>query len=171
MRLFGIRWPILQAPMAGGPDTPELAAAVSNAGGLGSIGGAYLSAAQIEAAAARVRQGTDRPFALNLFVRADEATADPAVVARSESILRGFRGELGLPEPPKAPPAEPFDMQLEAVLRARPAVFSFTFGVPTREQLAALQKQSIVTVGTATTLDEALALEDAGVDAICAQGA
>ncbi|HZS40062.1 MAG TPA: nitronate monooxygenase [Polyangia bacterium] len=169
---IGISVPIVQAPMAGGPDTPELAAAVSNAGGLGSIGCAYLSARQIDEAAAAVRARTSAPFALNLFVRAD-VPPDADAQARAEPIVRAFRRELGLDEPPaSAPPAsDSFDAQLEAVLRAQPRVFSFTFGAPAREQVRALHDRSIVAIGTATTVEEAEALEAIGVDAICAQGA
>lgn len=156
--------------MAGGPDSPELAAAVSNAGGLGSIGCAYLSIEGIEAVGSAVRRLTDRPFALNLFVR-QEPEPEPEAERRVQPVLDAFRAELGLdPGPFRTWPREQFDRQLEAVLRVRPAVFSFTFGVPTRAQLAALRDAGIYTIGTATTVVEALALDDAGVDAICAQG-
>jgi nitronate monooxygenase len=163
--------PIIQAPMAGGPDTPELAAAVSEAGGLGSLGCAYLSPAQITDVAGRVRALTARPFSLNLFVRS-EPPPDPDAAPRVAPVLAAFRRELGLPAvPPTPPPVPHFEPQLEAVLTVRPAVVSFTFGVPTREQLAALRGAGILTVGTATTAAEADVLVDAGVDAICAQGA
>jgi nitronate monooxygenase len=167
---LGIRLPIVQAPMAGGPDTPELAAAVTEAGGLGSIGCAYLAAEQIDAVAAKVRILTTRPFGLNLFVRTD-APADAAAAARVAPVLAEFRRELGLsaePAPPKSPPA--FEAQFAAVLRARPRVFSFTFGVPTGEQIAALRAAGIVVVGTATSLEEANVLAERDVDVICAQG-
>ncbi len=169
--LLGVALPIIQAPMAGGPDTPALAAAVGEAGALGSLGCAYLSAGKIEALAAEMRRRTARPFGLNLFVRADEAD-DAAAEGRVWPILGDFRRELGLAEMPKpAPPLDSFDVQLEAVLRVRPRVFSFTMGMPTPAQMAALRAQQIVTVGTATTVEEADALAALGVDAICAQGA
>jgi nitronate monooxygenase len=157
--------------MAGGPDTPALAAAVSAAGGLGSLGCAYLTAAKIEASAADVRARTDKPFALNLFVRADEPE-DPVAAARVAPVLNEVRRELGLvPRPARPANPDSFDAQLSAVIRARPAVFSFTFGMPTVEQLVAVRAAGILAVGTATTLGEAEALERLGVDAICAQGA
>ncbi|NUP07843.1 MAG: nitronate monooxygenase [Polyangiaceae bacterium] len=171
MRAFldrlGVQLPIIQAPMAGGPDTPELAAAVGEAGGLGSLGCAYLSAEQIDALVARTRSLAGKPFALNLFIREDDATApaDPA------PILAMFRQELGLPSqgrPGKPPPS--FDAQLAAVLRARPRVFSFTFGLLKPSQLDELRAANILVVGTATSLDEAEALAALGVDAIAAQG-
>jgi nitronate monooxygenase len=166
----GVALPILQAPMAGGPDTPELAAAVGEAGGLGALGCAYLSADAIDAAVADLRTRTKRSFALNLFVR-DDAPDDAEAKARVTPVLAAFRRELGLAAeapPPKRPPA--FDEQLAAVIRARPQVFSFTFGVPTPPQIAALRAAGIVVIGTATSLDEAESLAAAGVDAICAQG-
>ncbi len=171
MERIGLRYPIVQAPMAGGPDTPALAAAVSEAGGLGSLGCAYLSAEQIEAVAAAVRARTARPFALNLFA-ATAAPVDDAAAARIAPVLDEVRRELALPAPaPRPPRADRFGEQLAAVVRARPAAFSFTFGVPARDQLAAVRAAGIFIVGTATTLAEAEALEEAGVDAVCAQGA
>jgi nitronate monooxygenase len=168
---IGIRFPIVQAPMAGGPDTPALAAEVSRAGGLGSLGCGYMTAANIEAAAAAVRARTDRPFALNLFARAEEPV-DEAAAVRVSSALDGIRRELGLAAPKaRSRPNDSFEKQLAAVIRARPAVLSFTFGMPRREELDAVHAAGIFTVGTATTLAEAEALEQLGVNAICTQGA
>jgi nitronate monooxygenase len=168
---LGIRFPIVQAPMAGGPDTPALAGEVSRAGGLGSLGCGYSTVANIESLAAAVRARTDRPFGLNLFVRGEEPD-DEAAVARVSPVLDEIRRELGLAAPaPRSRPNDPFPTQLAAVIRARPAVLSFTFGMPSREELDAVRAAGIVSVGTATTLAEAEALEQLGVDAICAQGA
>jgi nitronate monooxygenase len=163
--------PILQAPMAGGPDSPALAAAVSDAGGLGSLGCAYLAPAEIEALAAAVHARTARPFGLNLFVRADDPD-EPGAEARVAAVLRPMRAELGLAEAIALGPGLPrWEDQLEAVLRVAPRVFSVTFGAPSRQQLAALHARGIFVVGTATTVDEAGALDELGVDAIVAQGA
>ena len=156
--------------MAGGPDTPALASAVANAGGVGSLGCAYSTPAQIEQLVAEVRARTNGPFGLNLFVRAD-VPDDPAAEARVERVLAPFRDELGLGARTSTSATPRFEDQLEAVLRAQPPVFSFTFGVPAREQLAAVRARSIAIVGTATSIDEVRALDDAGVDAICIQGA
>ena len=169
--MFDVALPIFQAPMAGGPDTPALAAAVSNAGGLGSLGCAYLTAAQIDEAAREVAARTTRPFALNLFVRSD-ADADPAADARVRPVLDRFRAELGLPPLGETPGQAPsFDAQLEAVIRCAPRVVSFTFGAPAPAHVAALHARGIAVMGTATTVEEARVLDDLGVDAICAQGA
>jgi nitronate monooxygenase len=168
---LGIEHPILLAPMAGSGGTPELAAAVSNAGGLGAWGGAYAKPDEIAAAIRRIRQLTARPFNINLFAGGYESDrkVDPQPMLE---IVRQAHARLGLP-PPVLPPvaANPFDEQLAVVLEERPPVFSFTFGMPSSEQIAALKKRGIAVIGTATTVDEARRLAQAGVDAIVAQGA
>jgi nitronate monooxygenase len=157
--------------MAGGPATPELVAAVSNAGGLGSLGAAYQRPVEITESIVRVRALTGRPFNVNLFAGGYDATAraDPALMLE---VLAEIHEELGLPPPvlPVLPP-DPFPAQLEAVLEARPDVFSFTFGMPPARALKRLAERGIATIGTATTVAEARLLEEAGVDAIVAQGA
>jgi len=157
--------------MGGGPGTPELAAAVSNAGGLGSLAAAYWSPDEILQSIRRTQALTIRPFAVNLFAGgyAAEAKADPAPMLQ---LLSSIHETLGLPPPviPVLPP-DPFREQLEAVLEARPAVFSFTFGIPGRDVLSRLRSRGIATLGTATTAGEARLLVEAGVDAVVAQGA
>lgn len=156
--------------MAGGPTTPELVAAVSNAGGLGSLAAPYLTPVQITAAIARIRALTDRPFAVNLFtVDSAPLDRDPAPML---ALLGSYHSELALP-PPALPerPAERFDEQAAAILAARVPVFSFTFGIPAPEWLAAFRAAGTLLVGTATTVEEAERLDAAGVDAICVQGA
>jgi nitronate monooxygenase len=171
-RKLGIRIPIVQAPMAGGVTTPELVAAVSEAGALGSVGAPYYTAAEITRAAAEVRARTDKPFALNLFIPVPPQTTDEAIVARVRPVLNAMRADLGISlDPAPAAPRDDFDAQFEAVLAARPAVFSFTMGILAREKVAALHAQNAILIGTATTPDEGAALEDAGVDIVCAQGA
>jgi nitronate monooxygenase len=168
---LGVDHPIFLAPMAGGPSTPELVAAVSGAGGLGSLGAAYLSPAQIADACRRIRALTNRPFGVNLF--AGGYPADLAVEPRAAlEVVGEAHARLGLPSPVLPPvPADPFAAELDAVLDARPALFSFTFGVPTAADLARVRAAGIAIAGTATTVDEARALAGAGVDAIIAQGA
>jgi nitronate monooxygenase len=171
IRHLGIKHPILLAPMAGSGGTPELAAAVSNAGGLGAWGGAYSKPNEIATAIRRIRQLTDRPFNINLFAGGYEtdSTIDPQPMLE---IMREAHAKLGLPPPILPPvPRDPFDQQLEAVLEERPPVFSFTFGIPSTAQLDALRKRGITVAGAATTVEEARRLEQASVDAIVAQGA
>ena len=170
LRRLGIELPIMQAPMGGGPSTPELVAAVSNAGGLGSLGAPYLTPEQILDAVRRVRALTERPFAVNLFAGAyqTENAIDPAPML---ALLGEAHAALGLPPPvlPALPP-DPFAAQLAAVLEARPPIFSFTFGIPKPQEIARLRGRDIAIVGTATSVAEARLLEAAGVDGILAQG-
>jgi len=157
--------------MGAGPGTPELAAAVSNADGLGSLAAAYLRPEEIVESIRRTQALTSRPFAVNLFAGgyAAEASADPAPMLE---LLSGIHEALGLPPPviPVLPP-DPFREQFEAVLEARPAVFSFTFGIPGRDLFSLLRARGIAILGTATTAGEARLLIEAGVDAVVAQGA
>ena len=170
MIALGCALPIVQAPMAGGIDTPALAAAVSEAGGLGSLGCGYLTPEQIAAVVTATRARTARPFALNLFVRETPAV-DPEAAARVAPILAALRRELAVPAAASAPKAAPdYDAQLAAVIAARPSAFSFTFGMPTPQVIAACRAENIFTIGTATSLDEGEALAALGVDAVCAQG-
>ena len=170
LRRLGIELPIMQAPMGGGPSTPELVAAVSNAGGLGSLGAPYLTPEQILDAVRRVRALTEKPFAVNLFAGAyqTENAIDPAPML---ALLGEAHAALGLPPPvlPALPP-DPFAAQLAAVLEARPPIFSFTFGIPKPQEIARLRARDIAIVGTATSVAEARLLEAAGVDGILAQG-
>lgn len=168
--MFGARYPIFQAPMAGGVTTPEMAAAVSNAGGLGSLASAYSTPEQITADVARVRALTARPFAVNLFAyEIPPLDRDPGpMLAR----LAAYHEELGLPAPalPERP-GERFAEQAAAVLAARVPVFTFSFGIPPAELLAAFRAGGTHLAGTATTVREAELLAEAGVDAVILQGA
>lgn len=165
-----LRLPLVVAPM-GGQSTPELAAAGCNAGALGSLGCAYQEPAAIAEAIARLRGLTSKPFLVNLFNRLPEPRLDSVVVERALAATRGIRDELGLADPVVKPPFHPdFDGQMEVVLREKPAVFSFCFGVLESEYLRACRERGIFVMGTATTAEEGLALEASGVDAITAQG-
>jgi len=169
-RILGIRYPILQAPMAGGPSTPELAAAVSNAGGLGSLGAGYLSPEQLRGAIRAIRERTDRPFGVNLFVP-EQAEESEETIARMTQYLDRYRIELGIPpNPPIRQAAESFEEQVQVLLEERVPVFSFTFGIPPQEVIRSMKQRGIFVIGTATTVDEAVQAEEAGVDAIVAQG-
>lgn len=163
--------PIVLAPLGGGPGSAELAAAVSAAGGFGFVGSAYMTPQQIRDAARRVRELTDRPFGLNLFAGEwpRPVCDDPS---NAIALLSPFHARLGLPPPavPQVPP-NPFPAQLEAVLEARPQAFSFTFGIPSKDDIAALRGRGIAIYGTATSPREAKLLAEAGVDGVIAQGA
>ncbi len=171
-RRLGLQLPLVQAPMSGGVTTPDLVAAVCEAGGLGSLGAGYMSGRAIEAAGAAIRERTDKPFAVNLFVPDPRAPGvDDEAIKQASAALDRYRQEVGLaPPPPRRPFRLSWNDQFGAVLKLRPAVFSFCFGIPEEEDLDRLRELGIYTVGTATTVGEARLLEDAGVDAVVAQG-
>lgn len=167
---LGIALPIIQAPMAGGADTPALVAAVSEAGGIGFLGLAYAEPARIIEAARAVRSRTSKPFGINIFAPV-AAPGAPVSVERGIERLAPYYAELGIAPPsPPAPPAHRIDEQIEAVLHTDAAAFSFTFGTMPDSAMPALKERFFV-MGTATTVGEAMELERRGVDAVVAQGA
>jgi nitronate monooxygenase len=166
---LGIRHPLVLAPMAGGPSTPALAAAVSEAGGLGSYGAAYLPVSKVRDVIREIRAATSRPFAINLF--ADEGVAaDPAALRAAQQAVAKYREELGLLAAVPATESATLAQAFPVLLEERVPVFSFTFGIPPRVILDACRSAGIFTLGTATSVAEGRALEDAGVDAVVAQG-
>src|SRR5262245_11604420 len=157
----------IQAPMAGGPSTPELAAAVSKAGGLGSLGCAYIQPEAMQRDAEQIRARTDKPFNLNLFVSKQPAPVEPAAQRAALEAVAGYYKELGLPppEPVRAPYAPDLDAQLRAVEAIRPGVFTFHLGdVPNAALLRRLQAQGVKIGGSATCIAEARHLETLGVN-------
>ncbi|TMH20353.1 MAG: nitronate monooxygenase [Betaproteobacteria bacterium] len=171
MRRLKMIHPVIQAPLAGGGDTPDLVASVGEAGGLGFIGGAYLTPRQILEAARAVRARTARPFGISLFAPQPppDAPKDPRPALE---CVAPFYAELELP-PPQAPAlaADSFAEQLAAALEGGASVFSFTFGILPANAIEAIKARGVFLIGTATTVDEAVALENAGVDAVVTQGA
>jgi nitronate monooxygenase len=167
---LGIAHPIIQAPMAS-VTTAELAAAVSSAGALGSLGALALTPHGIVELSAKVRALTDKPFNLNLFVL-EPARIDAAQIARVLQWLAPIHAELGLP-PPKAPGSygQVLEDQLQAVIEVAPRVASFHIGLLNAEAVKKLQKARIFVIGTATNVAEAKAWVANGADAVCAQGA
>lgn len=163
--------PIIQAPMAGGATTPELVAAVSNAGGLGSLAGVMLPPERLREEIRKIRTLTDRPFNVNLFVLKPVAVAQAELEAAMER-LQPIRAELGLP-PGKAPAkfSENFEAQLEVLLEEKPPVVSFHFDLLPAFQVERLHQAGCKVIGTATNVAEALAWQEAGADYISAQGA
>lgn len=171
-KALGLSHPIVQAPMAGGMTTPELVAAVSNAGGLGSFAAATTAPATIRAQIAAIREKTAKPFAVNLFVLAPPEVK-PSEVEFANALLARYRLELGIETNAASPAkwAEDFETQFEAVLDLAPPVFSSTFGAIGARKTAALKARGVFVIGTATNVAEAKLLESQGVDAIVAQGA
>ncbi|WP_372398530.1 nitronate monooxygenase [Azospirillum sp. HJ39] len=169
---LGLRSPVIQAPMAGGGDTAALVAAVNEAGGLGFVGAAYLTDAQILERARDIRSRTALPFGINLFAPTPEPPPVPAaMLAEALARVAPFHAELGLPEP-EAPAyaGDGFGRQFAALLDSGAAFYSVTFGLPPADSVAAAKARGMRVLGTATTVAEAVALERAGVDAVVAQG-
>lgn len=177
-RLTGITYPIVQGPFGGGLSSVELTTTVSQAGGLGSFGAQPFTAEEIVAICAQIRTRTDKPFNINLWVNSHQASLSPALEAFNKEryqqlvgLLNPYFQELGLEVPPQPTDLGPvFENQVEAVLAARPKVFSFVYGIPSQLILEECRRLGIVTVGAATTVEEALALENAGVDVVVATG-
>ncbi|MBB2927208.1 NAD(P)H-dependent flavin oxidoreductase [Paraburkholderia silvatlantica] len=170
-RRFGLRLPLVQGPMAGGPTTPALVAAVSNAGGLGFLAGAALAPEKIASEVAAIRALTDKPFGVNLFVL-DPANPGEATVRRALEAIDPVAAQFGLPPGVAlARYAPDFRTQLDVVIALRVPVVSFTFGLLPQADVARLHAAGSFVMGTATHVAEALAWREAGADAIVAQGA
>ncbi|MFF8590478.1 nitronate monooxygenase [Streptomyces sp. NPDC015220] len=162
--------PIVQAPMAGGPSGPQLAAAVSDAGGLGFLAAGYKTADGVYQEIKQVRGLTGRPFGVNLFMPQPEHAESGAVDLYAQQ-LAGEAGwyatELGDPDCGRD---DGYEVKLAVLLDDPVPVVSFHFGVPTREVVDSLHRVGTFTLVTATTVEEALAVERAGADAVVAQG-
>jgi nitronate monooxygenase len=172
--LLGIRHPLVQGPFGGNLSTVGMVASVSNAGGLGSFGAHMLSPDEIGPLVANIRKSTSAPFAINLWVDDEEPGGlhpTPEDFERWWPLFEPYYGELGIPKPDcPAQTGQHFADQVDALIEARPPVFSFVFGIPSRKVLDACRARGIHTVGAATTLAEAEALDAAGVDAIVVTG-
>lgn len=169
--LLGIEHPVLQAPMVS-VATPELAAAVSNAGGLGALGSAMLAPDELRRDAELVRELTDRPFQLNFFChRFPEFDAATAAAARRAIEPLYEEAGLGPPPEPSVPIIDFGEAHLKALLEIAPKVVSFHLGPPSPDAVGACREAGIRILASATTVGEARHLEEAGVDAIVAQGA
>ena len=161
---------VVGAPLAGGPSTPALVAAVSDAGGLGFLASGYRSGRDVRDEIAALRGLTDRPFGLNLFVPSRPPVDDAAVRAYAERIrpeARHYGVELGEPRWSD----DGWEEKLELALDERPHAVSFTFGPPPADVVAALHEQEIRAWGTVTSVEEARVAAAAGVDTLVVQGA
>ena len=164
----GIEYSIVQGPMNGG-SPPALAAAVSNAGALGSCAAALLSPSSIIDTARTLRTMTDKPFNMNLFLL--EPVASDVNVAHVQNLMQPFRDKLGLaPARPSDKFSEDCRDQIAALLEAAPPVVSFTFGILPTDVVAQFKKVGSLVIGTATTVAEAQAWEQVGADFVCALG-
>jgi nitronate monooxygenase len=169
-KTFGIRYPIVQAGMAGGVTTPELVAGVSNAGGLGIIGAAYMAPEAIRDAIRHVRRLTDKPFGINLFAT-EMAESDPRLYEVQEQ-LDVYRKELDIPlqAGQELKVKNPYVEQLQVVLEEKVPVFSTAFGLPSKVDINKIKSSGIKIMAMITTVKEALQAQAVGVDAVVAQG-
>ena len=170
---LGVEYPIIQGPLGGLP-SQRLTAAVSNFGALGSFGAHSLAPSAIQEVIAEIRSLTNKPFAMNLWVSMEDegaATSDAEEFERASAHLAPHLEKVGA-SLPQFSPYQPirFEDQARVVLDAKAPVFSFIYGIPPKEILDECHRQGIVTIGTATTPDEAVALERAGVDVVVASG-
>ncbi|HGS7514463.1 TPA: NAD(P)H-dependent flavin oxidoreductase [Klebsiella quasipneumoniae subsp. quasipneumoniae] len=172
LSLLDIDYPLIQAPMAG-VSTPALAAAVSHAGALGSLGLGASTVAQAEALIVATRQLTDRPFNVNLFCHAPPRRDVRREADWAETLRPHFTRFGSIPPASLREIYQTFighTAMLELLLDLSPAVVSFHFGLPEREAIQRLRQQGIVTLATATSLKEAQVIEEQGIDVVVAQG-
>ena len=172
--VLGIDYPIFQGPFGGNLSTVELLSTVSNAGGLGGYGAYTMSPQEIYDVNKQIIASTDKPYNINLWVSDTDAPIEgvtDATFEKTKKIFQVYFDELGLAFPEKPSPFQTrFENQVEVILDIKPKVFSFMFGVPKQDILEACRKRGIITIGAATTLDEAIFLENSGVDMIIASG-
>ncbi|WP_043931199.1 NAD(P)H-dependent flavin oxidoreductase [Bacillus sp. EB01] len=174
-KLLNMKYPIIQAPMAGGITTSRLVAAVSNSGGLGMIGAGYMSPEQLRLQIREIRKLTSGLFGINLFVPND-FTVTEEDVRLAQKAMQPVREQLGIQEYADAEiPVFPdvyqsFVEQVKVVIEEQVSVCSFTFGIPSEEFIRELNRSGIMLIGTATTVREAIELEKAGMDAVVVQG-
>lgn len=167
-RVFGIEVPIIQAGMAGGPATAGLAAAVSEAGGLGTLGAAYMEPEALRKAIAEVQEATGKPFAVNIFTSKDND--DFSRLVEVQRALASFRKELKIDDPKITNSAVWSRQQFDICLEMGVPAVSTAFGLLEPEQMEAAKAAGIKIIAMATTVEEAKLAEKSGVDAVVAQG-
>lgn len=168
-RQLNIKYPIIQAPMAGST-TPELVAAVSNGGGLGSIGAGYYNPEKLRTDIAKTQTLTDKPFAVNLFVpEYNEVTSTQ--IHRMKEILTPYYEEFNIePDMPTIDKDDTFGQLVQIVIDTNVKICSFTFGIPNPVTVEKLKEAGVTLIGCATTVEEAVLNEQAGMDMVVAQG-
>lgn len=168
-RLLGMEYPIIQAGMAGGPTTADLVVAVSEAGGLGSLGAAYLEPTVLRKTIKEIQSRTQKPFAVNIF--AENSKDDFTRVQEVQKVLRPFRQELKINELESSFSSpewsrEQFDICVEEGV----PIISTAFGSLSPSQIHTAKQHNLKTITMVTTVEEALKAEREGVDAVVAQG-
>ncbi|WP_261132078.1 nitronate monooxygenase family protein [Bacillus sp. Marseille-Q3570] len=167
--LFKIDYPIVQAGMAGGITTSELVAAVSEAGGLGTLGAGYLTPETTRNAIMEIRTRTDRPFAVNLF-KVEMLQEDDRTASVQQQLLPIYEDLDITPSTQKHVVTDYYEEQFDILIEEKVPVITTTFGVPTDVQVKRAHQHGINLVTMVTTVKEAIEAEEAGVDAVVAQG-
>ena len=170
---LGLQYPIIQGPL-GGLSSQRLTAAVSNYGGLGSFGAHGLKPEAIRKVIREIKGLTSKPFAMNLWVSMEDEgafTSAEEAFHRSLAPLKKHIESVG-GDKPSYGQYEPihFEDQVQAILDEGISAFSFIYGIPSEQVLNEFRRRGVTLIGTATTVDEAIALEHAGVDVIVASG-
>lgn len=167
--LLHITCPIIQAGMAGTVTTPDLVAAVSNAGGLGTLGAGYMRPEEIRKAIRDIREKTKKPFAVNLLITRS-VQANEEDIRKAQELLEPIRSVLGIQSPNYAIAEEGYKEKLAVLIEEKIPVFSFAFDVPDLTELQALKSNGTKIIGTATNVREAKILANMGADLIVGQG-
>lgn len=170
--LLNIDYPIIQAGMAGGITTPHLVASVSNSGSLGNIGAGYMSAEELRMSIKKVRELTDKPFGVNLFVPSNNRVSE-SEINRADELLKPFRENLSIDALPVISSESEdllFEEQIKVLIEEKIRVCSFTFGIPSISIMEKLKGAGMIVIGTATTVEEAVLNEQKGCDIVVAQG-
>ncbi len=174
-RCLKIEYPIIQAPMAGGITTSALVAETSNAGGLGMIGAGYMAPAQMREQIKEIKRLTTKPFGINLFIPKPVQASKNSIKAANQA-LNPIRQKLQLPPQDNLDVADYIEVfktfmeQIKVVMEEKVPICSFAFGIPSKEVIAELKQHNIILIGTATTVNEAVENEKAGMDMVVIQG-
>jgi nitronate monooxygenase len=173
-KLLRIEFPLIQGPFGGKFSSVKLVSSVSNLGGMGSFGLNSYSPVEILEIDEKIKRSTDKTYMLNLWVPFKDDPANSFEKKDFDALKKAYTPyfeqlKVPLPEMPN-PKTQNFELQVESVLKARPPVVSFIFGIPPKEIILELKKRGITSMATATTLDEAIMIEEAGIDLVIASG-
>ncbi|WP_143310948.1 NAD(P)H-dependent flavin oxidoreductase [Chitinophaga vietnamensis] len=171
-RLLGITYPVIQAPMLG-ITTPAMVAAISNSGGLGSLPVGNIAPATVRELIRDVRQRTQQPFAVNVFTYELPPAPDAGIYNNMQAFLRALYSSVDLPAQESSLSGLPlysYHDIIPILIAEEIKIVSFTFGLPDAATITLMKQAGMILIGTATSLEEALVLQDAGVDALVAQG-
>ncbi|MFK8068965.1 MAG: NAD(P)H-dependent flavin oxidoreductase [Gammaproteobacteria bacterium] len=172
--ILGIEYPILQAPMIGGFSDPDMVSTVSNSGGLGCYAGGNLPTKDLTEQCELIKKKTNNNFAVNFFVSNPHVAKSYRPKVSVSETLQPYYDELEIKEEIQKeynlPVSSTLSERIDVILDLDIPIVSFTFGLPSNEIISKLQKKNVITLGTATTIFEAKAIQKAGLDAVILQG-